>query len=115
MIDCRVSVVVLGKYICPLQLYIWIMVLSEFGEPVKYVEGFVTQRSNCIASVANIAVFMRLEDADHIVCVENNHKAWYNEEEPAYSLPSIDDDWRSFILLIHIFFVVHVVSTHLED
>lgn len=58
---------------------------------------------------------MWLEDPDHIIVIEHDHEAGHSEEEPSHSHPEVDQDSWSFVLLVHVFFVVDVVCGHLED
>jgi len=91
------------------------MIWSEFGEPIDDVQGLVSKRSDCIAFVANVGIPMRLEDADHVVHVKYQHETGNKEEEPSHSHPQIDDSRGCLVLLIHFFFEVDVISSHLEN
>jgi hypothetical protein len=88
---------------------------SEFRDSIEDIESLISQRRDGVADVTDIAVFVGLEDTDHIVEIEEGHEGGYEEEEPSDSHPGIYDNSRRFVLLIHVLLVVDVVCSHFED
>lgn len=88
---------------------------SELGDPIEDVEGLVSERSDGVTGVADVGVFVGLEDADHVVEVEHDHEGGHCEEEPTHTHPGVDEDGGGFVLLVHVLLVVDVVGRHLQD
>ena len=55
------------------------------------------------------------ENPDHIVMVGQDHEGRDHEQEPGHSHPDVHEEHWSFVLLIHLFLVVNMVSSHFEN
>lgn len=54
------------------------------------------------------------KDANHIVEVAEYHKARHQEKEPCHPHPGVNNNSRSFVILVHVLLVVNVVASHLH-
>ena len=64
---------------------------SELGDAVHGVEALVADGDGDVGLLADVAVLVGDEDADHVVVVEDDHEAGDQEEEPGDADPEVDD------------------------